>query len=107
MFITSGRVFKDYCFWLFDILTKMRAMVGDKPDVGANMRRYCAFMGERLLSVYIEFYKLPVKGVSVRYKRWWLSYIRPIISVLRINRTSSIYLLFKKKYGYNSQYHNT
>ena len=107
MFITSGRVFKDYCSWLFDILSKMRVIVGDKPNTDANMRRYCAFMGERLLSVYIEFHKLPVKDVPIRYKRWWLSYIRPIVKVLRINRNSSIYLFLKKRFGYNSQYHRT
>lgn len=104
MFITSGHVFKDYCSWLFDILTKMRAIVGDKPNTDANMRRYCAFMGERLLSVYIESHKLPVKEVPIRSK-WWLNYIRPIVKFLKINRNSSIYLFLRKRYGYNSQYH--
>ena len=104
MFITTGAIFKDYCTWLFDLLHKMRKKVGDKTDVSANMRRYCAFMGERLLSVYIESRELPVKGAMVRYKQWWLTFARPIIWKLNINKNTKFYSILKKHFGYKSNY---
>lgn len=104
MFITSGAVFKDYCTWLFDILGRMRIIIGNKPDVDANMRRYCAYMGERLLSIYIEYKNIPTLDVKIKYKKWWLSYIRPIINKFDINKNSTIYIVLKDLFGYNSQY---
>ena len=104
MFITTGAVFRDYCTWLFDILSEMRKIVGDRPNADANMRRYCAFMGERLLSVYIEYNRLPVKGVNVRYKEWWLSSTRFVINKLNVNKDSRLYSFLKQKFGYKSLY---
>ncbi len=104
MFITTGDVFHKYCTWLFDLLENMRDSIGDKPEVDRNMRRYCAFMGERLLSVYIEANNLPVLGVKVRFKKWWLPYVRAIVKTLNINRESKIYIFLSKRFGYHSQY---
>ena len=53
MFIAKGKTFKEYCEWLFEICKYVRTKVGDKTDSDANMKRYCAFCGERMLSVYI------------------------------------------------------
>lgn len=104
MFITSGAVFHDYCIWLFDILGRMRKVIGDKPDVDVNMRRYCAYMGERLLSVYIEYKGLSTYDAQIRYKKWWLTYLRPIINKYDINKNNAIYIFLKRIFGYNSQY---
>ena len=104
MFITTGKVLNEYCEWLFSVLIEMRSIVGDKSETDAYMRRYCAFMGERLLSVYIEFNNIPAKGVRIRYKKWWLMIIRPVVNILHINQGSSLYLKLKKLGGYESSY---
>ena len=61
-------------------------------------------MGERLLSVYIEYNRLPVKGVNVRYKEWWLSSTRFVINKLNVNKDSRLYSFLKQKFGYKSLY---
>lgn len=104
MFITTGHTFKSYCSWLFDILFELRKMVGDSPNSDANMKRYCAFMSERLLSVFIKTYKIHSLSVDIRYKEWWLPYVRKIVKYLHINRNSDFYKLMKMKFGYSSQY---
>lgn len=104
MFITTGKVFKSYCAWIFPLLKELRKLLGDKSESDANMRRYCAFMSERLLSVYIEANQLLAWGVEVRYKKWWLFYVRWITRKFRVNRKSKIYIFLKKRFGYNSQY---
>lgn len=107
MFIASGRTFREYSEWLFDVLARVRKACGDKPDTDANMRRYCAFMGERLLSVYIQANALPCKGVPVRYKRWWLPLVRTMVRWMHINKDSHLYIQFRNHFGYSSQYHRT
>jgi len=104
MFITTGRIFHEYCTWVFDVLKMMRACIGGKNGNDANMHRYCAFMGERLLSVYIEVNQLSVMGVKIRYKKWWLPYARTIVRSLNINKKNRIYILLRKYLGYTSQY---
>ena len=104
MFIAKGKVFKDYCEWLFGICKHMRETIGDKTGSDANMKRYCAFCGERMLSVYIVANNLPNIGVNIRYKKWWLPYVRTVIKKLKINRTNFLYKYLRKYFGYNSQY---
>lgn len=104
MFIAKGATFNAYCSWLFDVLGTLRSMVGESSYSEANMKRYCAFMGERLLSVYIETYQIPVLGVEIKYKEWWLPYIRKAVKIFHINTNSTYYKLLKKHFGYSSQY---
>lgn len=104
MFIANGITFKKYCEWLFGICNKVREEVGDKSNVEPNMRRYCAYCGERMLAVYIYANNLPALGIKRRYKKWWLPFIRSIVKFFNINRNSIVYKYLSKKYGYVSQY---
>lgn len=104
MFIAKGSTFNAYCNWLFDILRDVRMLIGDSAASDANMRRYCAFMGERLLSVFIETYSIPVLSVDVRLKKWWLPFVRKVVKYLHINRNSYLYIILRDKFGYSSQY---
>ena len=104
MFITTGKNFKEYCSWLFDILMEIRARVGEKPDVSPYLRRYCAFIGERLLTVYVEARNLPVFPVSKRIREWWIPLIYPIVQALHINRDSCFFKYFSKRMGSGSSY---
>lgn len=52
MFFTSGRDFNNYCCFLFDVLAKLHKKLGNVNREKYH-KRYCAFLGERLLSVYL------------------------------------------------------
>lgn len=104
IFITSGKIFKDYCRWLFCVLSEMRQKVGDKPYIDSYMRRYCAYMGERLLAVYIESQKIPAKGVSMKYKKWWIPILGKIRRSIGISRDTSLYKRLYDMLGAKSQY---
>jgi hypothetical protein len=104
MMICHGDTFKSYCSWLFPILIKVREIVGDKPEADAYWKRYCAYMGERLLSVYIEANKLPVLGVEERLKKWWIKPLGKIRKLLGIDRNNPIFRFIYKKIGYKSSY---
>jgi len=104
MFITKGNSFKEFCSWLFEILMEVRASVGDKPDVIPYLRRYCAFMGERLLTVYTDSRQLPVLPVNKKIKEWWIPLIYPIVQALHINRDSCFLKYFSKRMGSGSSY---
>lgn len=104
MFITTGATFKSYCEWLFPILKEMRQIVGDKPDVEPYWKRYCAFMGERLLAVYIESRNLPTLDVPVRMKRWWIPFLGKIRRNLHISTHNWLYHKLQTYVGLKSQY---
>lgn len=104
MFITTGKSFDQFCTWLFNILMNLRTIVGDKPEVEPNLRRYCAFIGERLLSVYVKSRGIPVYCVDKRIKEWWLPIFYPIVRAIGMNRDSRFYHLLSKKFGSSSSY---
>ena len=83
---------------------EVRASVGDKPDVIPYLRRYCAFMGERLLTVYTDSRQLPVLPVNKKIKEWWIPFIYPIVQALHINRDSCFFKYFSKRMGSGSSY---
>ena len=106
MFITSGKVFKEYCEWLFSLLNEMRHRIGDKPEVRSYMRRYCAFMGERLLSVYIESKEIPTLDVDLKLKKWWIPILGKIRKCIFISNKNWLYRFLDRKLGNKSQYGN-
>lgn len=53
MFFTSSSEFNKYCSFIFSVLAKLRKEVGDVSRSSYH-QRYCAFVGERLLSVYLK-----------------------------------------------------
>lgn len=107
MFICTESTFRDYAEWLFGVLAALRRRVGDKPQVEPNMRRYCAFIGERLLSVYIEAHHRPALGVDMRLARWWITYLGRIRRALHIDNASWLARNLSRPLGYRSQYGRT
>lgn len=106
MFICKGKTFKLYCAWLFPVLKKIRELVGDKPNAEAYWKRYCAYIAERLLSVYIDANQLPALGVNVRLKKWWIPILGNLRKVLGISKKNKLYQIFYTKLGYHSSYKN-
>ena len=53
VFYTDARSFNEYCEWLFDILFKLRSVVGNIERV-PTYKRYCALIGERIMTSYLE-----------------------------------------------------
>ena len=104
MMIRRGDALDAYCSWLFSLLAKVRTIVGDKPDSDAYWRRYCAFMGERLLSVYIEANHLPVLGVEERLKKWWIKPLGKIRRIFGISRSNKLFNNIYNRIGYRSSY---
>lgn len=76
----------------------------DKPETDRNMRRYCAFMGERLLSVYLQTNEKKVQSVKMKYNKWWPPFVRKIRANLGINRNTKIYKELRDRLGYKSSY---
>lgn len=53
MFFTSFSEFDKYCTFIFNVLAKLRKRVGEVSRSPYH-QRYCALIGERLLSVYLK-----------------------------------------------------
>lgn len=53
LFYTDANSFIEYCEWLFNILFKLRLMVGNIERAPTN-KRYCALIGERIMTSYLE-----------------------------------------------------
>ena len=66
MFYTDKQSFLDYCDFLFRVLFQVREQIGD-CDRPAYHKRYCAFLGERLLSVYLLRNQCEIATREVRY----------------------------------------
>ena len=66
MFFTSGEQFKKYCDFLFAVLFDVFEKVG-KVDRPAYHKRYLAFLGERLLAVYLDCNSIPCIEVKSLY----------------------------------------
>lgn len=81
MFVTTDEIFKDYCAWLFSILTEVEREFKSqynerlaefnehkmKPDyLNGYYERAIGFLAERLLHVYVVHNNLKVKEVKLR-----------------------------------------
>ena len=107
MFLTSYCEFDKYCKFLFSVLFEMRKQLGNNyRDCDVGMRRYCAYMGERLLAVYLLTNRCRVLGTDVRYKSWWLRPARKIVKVFKIDKEKKWYKKLRNRYGYKSSYKN-
>ena len=77
MFYTTVKEFESYCEFLFGVLFEVFNRIG-KVDRVPFHKRYCAFLGERLLSVYIlanrkSMLNVPTNGKAnpvIRFLRW-------------------------------------
>lgn len=67
MFFTTKGEFEQYCNFLFSVLDEVYEKIGNvKRD--KFHKRYCAFLGERLLSVYLLTNNSVVYNVPTMYK---------------------------------------
>ena len=67
MFITSFDQMAEYCKVLFGICRRLRDEIGD-TDHKKSDQRYCAFMAERFLSIYIDANRLPKMEAELHYQ---------------------------------------
>ena len=66
LFFTRFDEFNSYCSFIFAVLFRLRQHIGD-VDRTPYHNRYCAFIGERLLSVYLIKNKLASVCVETKY----------------------------------------
>jgi|GEM_PF-902450 len=84
MFYTTPDELNRYCEFLFGSLSKLRAVVGD-VDRERYHKRYCAFIGERLLSVYLMTNKRSFRQAYINANKSAVYSIvtRPVRGLLR------------------------
>ena len=104
MMLCHGKTFKAYCSWLFPVLKGIRDIIGDKASSYIYWKRYCAYIAERLLSVYIEANQLPALGVDVRLKNWWIPILGKLRRTIGISTKNKLYQILYNKLGYHSSY---
>lgn len=104
MFITTGNEFEKYCTFLFSVCFKVEDLLKKHTTLNKNMQRYCAFIGERLLNVYLVANNCTVLSADIRYKKWYLKAARKIAAILKINKKGKMYKVLKQKWGYRSSY---
>lgn len=90
LFITGHSSFDAYCDFLFGVLRKLRQRLGEKEGERFYMR-YCAFLGERLLSVYLHANHCEVMEVPVLFSSLKLRIAGKIATFLRLNRKNETY----------------
>ena len=88
LFYLTKNVFDAYCSFLFGVLFKIRAIIGDVNRIPYH-KRYCAFLGERLLSVYLLANNTNVAYTEMlSYKKFPINLLSKIVHLLRINRSN-------------------
>lgn len=65
MFITSKKLFDNYCDWLFDILFEVEKRIVPSSDPYQN--RVIGFLSERLFTLYILHNKLKLKQLPILF----------------------------------------
>lgn len=103
LFITTYGEFDKYCSFLFSVLESVRCILGDVEDV-PYYKRYCAFIGERLLTTYILANKREVLEKNTRYAGIIYNTIKVFTRKLKWIKKTRIYAKLKKLWGYKSSY---
>ncbi len=107
MFYTTVDEFEKYCEFLFGVLFKVYDRIGE-VDREPYHKRYCAFLGERLLSVYLVKNNRIVYNCQIRPKRnVFISYLRSIYLNIGLNKNPKIkkmIMVLKKDNKRCSQY---
>lgn len=105
-FLTTYEELDKYCSFLFPILKELRTYVGNLDHVRPNDKRYCAYIAERLLSVYLLANNKKAKSTEMIYKQWHLNIVNRLNRKFRFNKNSFLYKKLKSKFGYKSSYKN-
>lgn len=96
MFFTKRDEFYSYCQFLFSILFDVKSIVGDVDRVPYH-KRYLAFLGERLLSVYLQAEAKQVQYVPIRpNRRLFNRILSKLVDLFHINRDNHIYKRMKR-----------
>lgn len=104
MFITDYKSFSEYCCFLFSVLFELYSRIGPLENYSDYDKRYCAFMAERLLSVYLLTNKCKVKECNAKYGNMLLTFSRNYLTHFEKIKTTYIYKRLKQKFGYKSSY---
>lgn len=100
LFYLGQREFEAYCEFLFGVLFKVRSIIGDVNRPPYH-KRYCAFLGERLLSVYLLANKLDVTyAYMLIYRIFPLNIVRRVFRLFGFSRTP-VYLNLRKRLNKN------
>lgn len=98
MFFTKREEFYSYCEYLFDILLDIKSIVGDVDRVPFE-KRYLAFLGERLFSVYLLAEEKQVQYVPInRYKKPIIRILSKALDLFPIDSNNHIYKMLKRIY---------
>lgn len=108
LFYTNISEFNLYCSFLFGVLNKVYKKIGSVNRDRYN-QRYLAFLGERLLSVYLltnnkKYLEVEMKQIPQGFYDYIRIFLKRISRILRINKNSRIYIFFSKKIKHNSSF---
>jgi hypothetical protein len=105
MFVAKRDFLDNYCSWLFKILSELEKKI-DISSYNPYIARVYGFLGERLLSVYIEKHKLKVKYFPILYindsykNSSWIScflyYIRNMVSYYLIESPQKVKSIIRR-----------
>lgn len=96
LFFAKRDEFYSYCEFLFGVLFEVKRIIGDVDRVPYH-KRYLAFLGERLLSVYLLTGSKTVHFAALNpYRKPISSVIVKIKNMLHINSNSRFYREIKK-----------
>ena len=95
LFYTTKYELDRYCEFLFGVLFKVRDYIGE-VDRTSYHKRYCAFLGERLLSVYILENKCEIVCIKRKTNKKMVRKLMHNLSFLgRVSFLHNIYLQFR------------
>ena len=108
MFFTKRDEFYAYCEFLFGVLTDVKRIVGE-VDREPYHKRYLAFLGERLLSVYLLAESKKVQYIPINpYRKPVDRILVKLINIFHVNQNSGFYrklkVLYLKGNGGRSSY---
>lgn len=103
MFFAKRDEFYSYCEFLFSVLFDVKSIVGDVDRVPYH-KRYLAFLGERLLSVYLLAEAKDVQYATMMpYRKPFARILNKSIDLLHVDRNSIIYIKLKKIYPHSNE----
>jgi len=95
-FITTGRVFNEYCEFLFDVLSRCRESIGDVRE--RKVKRYAALFAERLLTAYIYTRKLNYYEADILYSKKYMTIAKIIINRFAFAGDNAILIWLRNRF---------
>ncbi len=99
MFFCAPEQFEKFCSFIFGVLFQVRGRIGDVDRVPYH-KRYCAFLGERLLSVYLKANNYEFKTApAILYVSFVDKIIHELSKIVKPDRNSKIYRILRHVLG--------